>query len=148
MSVRDNIYVTMRQVFDEITIANGYNSQPRVCESWSEATAAQETASLWIILGAERFGEMELSGRQECAVEYLVYGMVKKDEGDMQRASNALLSDVRNVLSNQRQMLHDTTGAVFVGYDDCETDEGQLAEIGRIIFIQPVVFKYVAGNGW
>lgn len=148
MSIRDRVYVYMQQVLGNIILANGYNTQPRICVDHDEAMNAQETCCLWVIVGSERFGEMEVSGRQTCAVEYQIYGLIKKDHGDMQRTANAMLQDVRNLLSRERRQINQDVGAVFVGFDDCDSDEGELAAAGRVVWVQPVVFSYIAGDSW
>ena len=147
-NIRNNVYLLMREQLRGIVQADGYSTQPRICESWDEATNAQEACCLWVVLGSERFGEMEVSGRQTCAVEYQIYALVKKGHGDIQQEANALLQDVRNILSTNRAKINQETGAVFLGFDDCDTDEGQLSAAGRVVWVQPVVFTYIAGNSW
>jgi len=147
-SIRHKIYLLMQRVFSGITIAGGYNTQPRVCAGWQEANNCEEECALYVVLGPERFGETELGGRQHVSVEYQVYALIKAKEESLNQLGNGLLQDVRNALVSYRSEINEQVGAVFVGFDDCDTDEGQLSSIGRLVWVQPVVFAYNAGAEW
>lgn len=147
-NVRQKVFERLGDVLGGITVAAGYQTQPKYCSGWYEAKEAQETCTLWIAVGDETFGEMGLSGRQEVAVEYLIYGRVSASHADLQAESNALLQDVRNAIASERVAIHAELGVVCVGFDQCDSDEGQLAHEGIMYWTQAVVFKYVAGDTW
>lgn len=151
MSIRQRVYEDLAQRLHGITQARGYHTQPRICKNQQEALDCQEQAALWVYHGAETFDAMSLGGGQDASIELLIFALVKNDHGDLQTDSNLLLQDVRNCLSSMatRQAIHVATGAVFVGFDSHESDEGEYAHLGRMYWRQPVVWKYKAtGESW
>ena len=146
-SVRNKVYLAIAQALAAITHANGYGTQPRVCESYPEARDAQESQRLWVMLGSEIFAEDNVGGHQTVSLELIIAGIVKRDHGDIQQQANALIQDVRNAITSQRRALAESTGAVFTGFDRCETSYSLIDDVEQVDFDQPVVFTYIAGGG-
>jgi hypothetical protein len=146
-NVRNKVYLELQRVLHTITKANGYTTQPLVCESWLEARDAQESDRIWIMIGSEIFEGANLSNHQTVSLEFIIGAIVKGDGSDVQQMSNALLQDVRNAIGGNRVDIHGNTGAVFVGFDRCETSYSTIEEVEQVDWDQPVAFTYIAGGG-
>jgi hypothetical protein len=62
--------------------------------------------------------------------------------------ANSALQDVRNALLANLAGYNTTTGANFAALGSVTTDQGILSFEDKILFTQPVVFKYNAGPTW
>lgn len=148
-NIRHNVFLQLQTGLKDILTSNGYNHDVTVVEGYEAASASINTATVYVKLGNERFGEPGVSGRQECSLELLIFGIIRHpSDGDLMKAANGLLQDVRNAVVDCKNSIHASTGATLMGFDECETDEGALSHRDRAFFMQPVTYLYVAGSTW
>ncbi|HUU96858.1 MAG TPA: hypothetical protein VM487_14055 [Phycisphaerae bacterium] len=148
-NTRNMLYLKLVALLKTITHANGYNTQPRICDDQEEADSAQEQHTVWVKVADEAMDDSTLGGHWHCVCDFVVFGLVRQDESDLTTDTNALLQDIRTVITAYRASFPTTcNGASMAGFDTCETDQGALASAGKSFFVQPVAFEYVAGPTW
>lgn len=151
-SARQLLFDKVTDILAEIRKANGYQTQPLVCANHNEALQATEHAALWVTIGVETFDEQAIAGRHQGTVALAVNGIVRQVGRALTSDLEALLQDVRNAVqaysTTESTGYSATTGAAFMGFGECETDEGLLAEKGEAFFRQTLTFAYNAGPTW
>lgn len=147
-SIREQAYDALVSQLREITAANGYNTQPRICADYDEAFLTRERLRVWVELGQEMFNPQGITGRFEVSCEFIINGAVFKGDVPLTVESMQLVQDIRNAVCSARTTYQGSTGAAFKGFDALATDEGELAVGGLTQFKQPVVFVYIAGPNW
>lgn len=148
-NVRQKIYDEVVSVLGTIGTAGGYNTDPAVVGSYREAKVATASAVLYVVPGREAFGDPGLAGRQQCTLELLITGRIRKpDDGDTIESIHALLQDVRNAIAGNRSAFPGDADAHLIGFDETDTIDGDLTRDGSAWFVQPVTFIYVAGATW
>ena len=147
-NTRHLVLAGVETALKSINALTGYNHTPQVCEDYETARESVSSTALYVKVGREIFGDAAVSGRQEASLEVLVFGLVKKTNATINADLNGLIQDVRNALAGARSTIHGNTGATFMGFDECETDEGVLSQDGKGFFVQPVTYLYVAGSTW
>lgn len=129
-----------------------YETTPVIRGDMAAAFDASDEVAVWVDYGPELFDNEEFqlgAGGHKVALQIDVNILVRKRAGTtlLTEANNAL-QDIRNILNFSPSTWETATGASFVGFEECTTDEGTLSFDGMVLFTQPVVFMYSAGPTW
>ena len=149
-SIREKVLIVGGKRLDRIARSDGYNTQPKLVATRADAFEAEETVCLWITEPTETFGgdSATINAAAPVALEIVVNALVRADRGSLSSLLNLALQDVRNALNANAVNYRTNTLAGWRGFDECNTDEGELSFKDMAIFTQPAVFEYHAGPTW
>ena len=146
---RELFWQAVSNVCAEITIANGYNTQPFVTNDPREAQSAEEAFVVLVTQGIESIIEVAVGGCMSVDLQIEVYGYAMSKDTNPTIQLNKLIQDVRNSLATNLGRICDFTEAgTALSFGDLETDSGVLAMDGMAAFALPVHFTYKAGPVW
>ncbi len=137
------------ELCSEITIANGYNTQPFVSNDAREAKTSQEDFSLLVVEGGENTLGVGVGGCSDQVITIEVLGYALSEDYNPTLQLNKLIQDVRNALNENLGRTKDMVGcsAVLI-FGDLETDTGILTMDGVAAFSLPVNYTYKDGPSW
>lgn len=152
ISKRQAIYNELKSRIDAIEAGDDYTTTPEVFASLAKAHDSDATVAVSIDYGSE-IPDVErwtigAHGGGPVALELIVNILVRDDGTDLDTLASSALQDVRNAVMEDLGQWQPDTGGVFSAYGECETDTGVLSFIGKTLYTQPVVFKYMAGPTW
>lgn len=146
---RQRFWDAVLNLCKDITVANGYNTQPFVTNDPREAQNNQEAFSILVVQGGESIVSVAVGGcmEMELSIEILGYALSKDYNPTLQL--NKLIQDVRNTLGENLGEIVDYVGCgAALSFGDLETDSGVLTMDGVAAFSLPVNFTYKAGPTW
>lgn len=151
-STRQKVYDELVTRLDAITDGVTYDTTPVIFGSLKDAWESDATVAIDIEYGDE---EVDLDnwtlgahGGGAVGLEIVINILVRSDGTDLMTLANSALQDVRNAILANLAGWKSTTGADFAALGTCTTDEGFLSFEGKVLFTQPVGFRYHAGPTW
>jgi hypothetical protein len=151
-SVRQKIYTEVWTRLDAIVDGATYDTTPIIYGTWKDCWKSDATVAINVEYGDEDTDVAQWTlgahGGGPVAVELIVNILVRGDGSDLMTLANSALQDVRNALLANLAGYKSTTGADFAALGTVTTDQGILSFEDKVLFTQPVVFKYNAGPTW
>ena len=151
-SVRQKIYTELKTRIDAIVDGLVYDTTPIVYNTWKDCWKSDATVAINVEFGDEDTDvekwTLGAHGGGPVAVELVINILVRGDGTDLMALANSALQDVRNAIMANLQGYETTTGAHFAAFGTVTTDQGILSFEDKVLFTQPVVFKYNAGPTW
>jgi hypothetical protein len=151
-SARKKIKDEVETRIDAIVAGASYTTTPVVYTTLKDAWQSDATVAVSVVYGDEDIDIEQWTlgqhGGGPVAVDIMVNILVRSDGSDLMDLANNALQDVRNALFANLAGYKTTTGADLAALGTCTTDEGILSFEDKVLFTQPVAFKYHAGPTW
>lgn len=151
-SVRQKIYTEVRTRLDAIVSGATYDTTPIIYETWKDCWKSDAVVAIAVEYGDEDVDvekwTLGAHGGGPVAVELIINILVRDDGTGLVALANSALQDARNALLANLEGYRTTTGANFAALGTVTTDQGILSFEDKILFTQPVGFKYHAGPTW
>lgn len=151
-SARKKVKDEVETRIDAIVAGSTYATTPIVYDTLAKAWKSDATVAISVVYGDEETDIEQWTlgqhGGGPVAVEIMVNILVRSDGSDLMNLADNALQDVRNALFANLAGYKTTTGADLAALGTCTTDEGILSFEDRVLFTQPVAFKYHAGPTW
>jgi len=153
-SIRQLIYSRLVSRLESISVAAGYTNNVRVYETWKDCWNSDYPVAISVEFGDEDTDVEKWTlgshGGGPVAVELVINILVRWDGSttSIMSLANSALQDVRNAIMANLDAYQFNTGAHFAALGTVTTDQGILSFEDKVLFTQPVVFKYNAGPTW
>jgi len=145
---RQILWDAVLDLCSQVTLANGYNTQPFVSNDPRLVQSSEEAFKILVAQGVESIEMVSTGGCMTVDLEIIIYGYSISKHGNPTVYLNKLIQDVRNTIGQNLGLITDVAGGVAMSFGDLETDSGVLTIEGMAAFLLPIYFTYKAGPAW